>query len=121
MTYAVIRVTMRQDYLVPTHDEEVTLESKTVFDGKSLKEIEKEWFYNHSLNSYHATRDSRLSGGSVVMVGTEIIDADAPLDENVDHHMSDRLKEIMRHLLYMRTDLPESDREYVEELIRGHK
>lgn len=67
--YKVLEVTYTRQYIVPMIDDE-----RTKINGWSMKDVIQDWFYNHDLNSHHATRDGSRIGNSVKLHKVEEID-----------------------------------------------
>ena len=66
--YKVLKVTVEMNYLIPIHDDEITK-----INGWSMEEVIENWFKDHPLSGYHATRDSHEIGGSKKFIKSEII------------------------------------------------
>ena len=61
------RVTVTEDYYIDMIDDK-----RTCINGWTLDEVIQDWFENHSMGSYHATRDGHKIGNSREYVKTEI-------------------------------------------------
>lgn len=66
--YKILRVTYEEDYLIKMHDDKISK-----INGWTIEEIIEDWFKNHSLASYHATRDGHTIGNSKKYVKSEVI------------------------------------------------
>jgi hypothetical protein len=67
--YKVLRVTTTRDYLVEMIDDE-----KTKINGWTIKEVIEDWFHDHPLEGYHATRDGCRIGNSKKFIKVEVED-----------------------------------------------
>ena len=65
----IIRVTTTTDYLV-NFDEE----GRSDINGWSLDQIKQDWFSKDRINRTHATRSACSVGGSVRLVGLELVE-----------------------------------------------
>jgi len=55
----IIKVTFEVDYLVRMYDDKISL-----INGWTIDKVIEDWFKNHSLSSYHATREGHAIGHS---------------------------------------------------------
>jgi len=65
--FKVIRVTIKEDFIVEMHDDE-----KSMINGWTLDQVVTDWFIRHNM-SYHATRDGHHIGGSRQYIKHEIM------------------------------------------------
>lgn len=64
-----VKVTVEQYYAVP-----VMLDGRTRINGWSFATLIQDWFTNHGLWQYHATRDSHMLGSMSKVLKTEVVD-----------------------------------------------
>ena len=64
----IIRVTTTEEYYVKMVDDE-----RTEINGWNIDQVINDWFYDHPLDSYHATRDTHRIGNSKKMVHFKIL------------------------------------------------
>lgn len=67
--FKILKVLVEQVYIVPMVDDE-----RTRINGWTIEEVIEDWFQDHSLNSFHATREGHLIGHSKKVIKTEIGD-----------------------------------------------
>jgi len=68
--YKILRVTYTVDYLIKMHDDKIS-----TINGWTIEEIVEDWFKNHDVGSYHATRDSHAIGNSRKYVKSKVIES----------------------------------------------
>lgn len=65
----ILRVTITEDYWIDMFDDQ-----RTEINGWTMKEVIEDWFKNHSLASFHASREGHRIGGGRQFIKSEIID-----------------------------------------------
>lgn len=65
----ILRVTITEDYWIDMFDEK-----RTEINGWTMEEVIDDWFKNHSLASYHATREGHAIGNSRKFIKSEIVE-----------------------------------------------
>jgi len=65
--YKIIKVTVEIDYLIPMRDDKIS-----EINGWTADYIITDWFENHNLSSYHATREGHEIGNSRKFIKSEV-------------------------------------------------
>lgn len=73
--YAVLRVTLTEDYLVPISGSPEVIGEGTVteINGWTLDEVNQSWFRDFNINSGHASRDFHRLGGGRKVLGVDLV------------------------------------------------
>jgi len=74
--FKILKVTFQQFYLIEMFDKDIT-----EINGWSIDQVIKNWFEDHSLSSYHATRDGHVIGNAKKLVKHEVISESEFRDE----------------------------------------
>lgn len=64
-----IKVTVEETYYVEMRDDK-----HTHINGWTIDEVIKDWFIDHPMGSYHATRDTSIIGAGRKYIKSEVVD-----------------------------------------------